>query len=209
MRPRFQARAGAALAAALCLSGCFASRAPLITSANADTPIADGSTLTEYFNCASEAGKLVGCSGYQFRSTAKVTLKDGVYTAHPDPTPALAAQFPGGVIKDVSFMLKKVGPEDYVLQLPLSDSAPTDPVGVQYLYELIRLQDGAAYIFELSCAENGDTAYVRSGALARISDALFVPTCEPASVDGLGKVFADRVANGVPPDEKYEIGPPK
>ena len=197
---------GPVVAATLCLAGCFASRAPLIAPADADTPIADGVSLTEFINCDGEAGSLLGCHGYQKRGAgAKLTLKDGVYTLHPEPDPALASVFPGGQVKDVVFMLKKVGPDLYVMQLPFADTGPK--VGPQYVYELMRVDGGAVYLYELNCEQNGDQAYVRSGALAKISDALLVPTCEPASLDGLGKVFADRIANGARPDEKFEIGP--
>jgi hypothetical protein len=199
-------RATAGTAAVLTLSGCFASQAPLVTASNADTPLAAG-VVTEYFNCATEAGKLVGCTGYQSRGTAKLTVKDRLYTVHPDPNPALAGLFPGGQVKDISFRLGKVGADLYVLQLPFSDAPPADATTPQYVYELIRLQGQTAYLYEFSCEQNGDMAYVRSGDLAKISGALFVPTCETASLEGLGKVFADRLANGAPPDEKFEVAP--
>src|SRR5579872_6237145 len=102
-------RMAACLLAALTLAGCFASRGPLVTAATADTPIASGARITEYFNCDTPAGKLVGCSGYQSRGGATLTLKGGVYTLHPDPNPALAALFPGGRAKDMTFLLKRAG----------------------------------------------------------------------------------------------------
>jgi hypothetical protein len=147
----------------------------------------------------------VGCTGYQSRGAAKLTVKDGLYTIHPDPNPALAGLFPGGQVKDLSFRLGKVGDDLYVLQLPLGDGGAPADATPQYLYELVRLQGQTAYLYEFDCEKNGDQAYVRSGDLARIGDSLLIPTCEPASLEGLGKVFADRLANGAPPDEKFEV----
>jgi hypothetical protein len=201
-------RRSVGLAAAVLLAGCFASKAPLVTPAAADAPIANGVALTESVNCAGDAGKLLSCSGYQARGTAKLFLKDGVYTFRPDPNAALASLFPGGVLKDVPFTLKSVGPGLFVMQLTFADEAPPDS-GVQYLYELMRLDGQTAYLYEFSCEQNGDQAYVRSGALEKISQALYVPTCEPASLEGLGKVFTDRLANGAVPDEKLDIARPK
>lgn len=197
-------RATAGVAASLALGDCFASQAPLVTTSNVDSPLAAG-VVTEYFNCATDAGKLVGCTGYQSRGTAKLTVKDGLYTIHPDPNPALAAIFPGGQVKDMSFRLGKIGADLYALQLPFGDDDGPRGAAPNYIYELIRLQGQTAYLYEFSCEQNGDMAYVRSGDLAKISDALFVPTCETASLEGLGKVFADRLANGAPPDEKFEV----
>jgi hypothetical protein len=199
-------RAGAVVAMAVGLGACFGG-APLITAANAATPV-PGGVVTEYFNCASEAGRLVGCTGYQSRGTARLTMKDGVYTVHPDPNPALAGIFPGGQVQDMSFMLGKIGDGLYAVQLPFDQSGQPGN-GRQYVYELVRLEGDTLYLYEFSCEQNGDMAYVRSGALTRISDALLVPTCEPASLDGLGKVFADRLANGAAPDEKFEVAPAK
>jgi hypothetical protein len=192
-------------AVALGLSSCFASLQPLITASNAATPLSAG-VVTEYFNCDSDAGRLVGCTGYQSRSTAKLSVKDGVYTVHPDPNPALAKVFPGGQVNDLSFRLGRVSGDLYVLQLPFgdTDASSTSP---QFVYELARLQGQTLFLYEFSCEQNGDKTYVRSGDLAKISDVLMVPTCEASSLDGLGKVFADRVANGAGPDEKFVVAP--
>jgi hypothetical protein len=108
----------------------------------------------------------------------------------------------------MSFMLGKIGDGLYALQLPFGQTGQASS-GAQYVYELARLEGDTLYLYEFSCEQNGDVAYVRSGALTRISDVLMVPTCEPASLDGLGKVFSDRLANGAPPDEKFEVAPAK
>jgi hypothetical protein len=200
-------RAGVVGAMAAGLCACFGGAAPLVTAANAETPI-PGGVVTEYFNCASDAGRLVGCTGYQSRGTARLTVNDGVYTVHPDPNPALAAIFPGGQVQDMSFMLGKIGDGLYAVQLPFDPSGQPSK-GPQYVYELARQDGDTLYLYEFSCEQNGDLAYVRAGALIRISDALLVPTCEPASLAGLGKVFTDRLANGAQPDEKFEVAPPK
>ena len=200
-------RSSIVLSAALLLGGCFASDRPLIDPAGADTPIADGSKFVESLNCDSDVGKLIGCTGYRHVGSATLMLHDRVYNVHPDPndSPLVNTQLKAGQTKQNSFVMKKIGGDLYVIQIPVGDAGPPE---AKYLYELIRLTGDTGYFYTLMCEENGDTAYVHSGALTRISPVMLVPTCQPASFEGLSKVMADRIANGAIPDEKLDIQPP-
>ena len=72
---------------------------------------------------------------------------------------------------------------------------------------MVRITGQTAYVYVVMCEQNGDQAYVKSGALTRISIQMLVPTCEASSLDGLAAVFRDRIANGAVPDQKLEVEP--
>ncbi len=195
------------LASLLLLAGCFASREPLITAGMADTPFADGSRVVEFTNCAGASGTLIGCTGYKRDTAATLSLRDGEYVVHPDAASNALANLPGmkSAGQDTRFFVKSIGGDLYVVELPLGDDAAAS--GPNYAYDLIRVAGDTAYFYAFSCEQNGDQAYVKSRALKGISSDLLVPTCEAASLAGLGVVFRDRIANGAVPDWKFEIQP--
>lgn len=199
-------RAVTATLAAILLAGCFASRGSLITAATADTPFADGVRVVDYTNCAGALGALTGCTGYKRDTTATLNLGDGEYVVHPDTTNNPLANMPA--LKgagDMRFFVKGVGDDLYVMQMPLGSD--TGGSSLRYAYALLRVTGDTAYFYLFSCEQNGDAAYVKSGALKAISAELLVPTCEADSLAGLGQVFRDRIANGAVPDWKLEIQP--
>jgi len=192
-----------AILAVLCLSGCFAGRQPLISADKADVPFADGAKFVSFTNCASQGGQLLGCKGYKRNGSGTLSLDNGAYTVHPDPgtvpvVPGLPAAGP-----DMTILIKNVGGELFVAQLPLTD----DTLGpsIKYIYEMLRITGHTAYVYAVLCEQNGDQAYVKSGALASISTELMLPTCEANSLAGLAKIFKDRLDNGAVPDQKLEI----
>ncbi len=186
----------------LALGGCFMSQQPLIAVGTGDAPFSDGGHFTEYLNCASQAGQLLGCSGYQAKGSGIFTLKDHVYRLRPDPgTPGLPPEAPAAG-DDMPVSLKHVVDDLYVAQVPLGP-ASTDSMG-NYLYEIVRIQGATAYYYLILCEQNGDQKYVASGLLKGISTQL-LPICQVDNLDNLGKIFKERIANGAVPDSKIEF----
>jgi hypothetical protein len=200
-------RVAAVLGGALCLSGCFASKAALITPETADTPFGQAAKVTVYVNCASEGGSLLGCTGYKASGGGTLKLDHGAYIVEPDPASNPFANMAGaqGPAQDMHVMLKNVGGDLYVAQIPWGDGTASDED--HDIYEMVRITGQTAYIYVVLCEQNGDQAYVKSGALTRISIQMLVPTCEADSLDGLATVFRDRIANGAIPDQKFEVQP--
>jgi hypothetical protein len=191
-----------AMSAALFLSACFSSEQPLITAESADTPLPSGVKIADFTNCAGAAGQLMGCQGYRATGSEVLLLDGKTYVIRPDPHSAPPALPAGIVSQDMRVLLKHADGELYIAQLPFDNKAAGSS---RYLYEAVRIHDRTAYIYNLLCEQNGDQAYVRSGALREISTALYMPTCEAASLSGLAKIFADRIANGAQPDRKFEL----
>jgi len=190
---------------ALCLSGCFVSRQPLITPDTADRPFADGAKVTDFVNCDSPGGSLLDCKGYKASGTGTLTLDHGAYVVQPDPAsnPFAGTQGPA---QDLRVLLKNVGGDLYVAQLPWGDGTAGDDD--RYLYAMVRITGKTAYLYVVLCEQNGDQAYVKSGALSGISTKELAPACEANTLAGLATVFRDRLANGAIPDQKLEVQPP-
>jgi hypothetical protein len=183
------------------LSGCFATDHPLIDPASADTPFVDGVHLAELTNCDSGiAGQLLSCKGYRQTDTDTLQVQDGTYefrgTSSAD---AMISRVAPGSKGPVRLTFKQIGPELFVIQMP----APGD--GKHWIYAMMRRDGNSAYVYFLQCEQNGDATYVRSGALTAITQEMMMPTCVPASLASLGKIMADRIANGIPPDKRYDI----
>ncbi len=197
----------ATLLAVLCESGCFASRQALITPETADFPFADGSKVVSFANCAAPGGLLLGCKGYKRNGSATLNIANGAYVIHPGPDGNPMANAPGmqGDGQDVRILIKNVGQMLYVAQLPVADKGPD--AGVQYIYEMLRVDRSTVYVYAVLCEQNGDQAYVKSGSLTAISTELLVPTCEADSLRGLAKIFHDRLTNGAIPDQKLMVLP--
>jgi len=194
----------------LLLAGCFASEQPLITGDNADNPFPDGTRLAEFSNCdATAAGELLGCKGYRQTGTDTLSVKDGIATVRAETGigATVNKMLPGSTMSEVDVRFKQVAPGLYAIQTSLGDNPPgTGPEkGLFWTYMMMRRDGDSAYFYLLQCEKNGDHAYLRSGALIGIVDYMLQPTCEPASLDGLAKIMADRIANGQAPDKRFDI----
>ncbi|HLZ82472.1 MAG TPA: hypothetical protein VKQ54_02825 [Caulobacteraceae bacterium] len=191
-----------AIALGLALSGCFASQKPLVATNATDRPFADGASFTEYVNCAT--APLLGCSGYSAKGTGSLGIKNGAYVGNPDPgddmAAKMAAQGGGG---DSPFVLKALGGDLYLLQLSMAGGDANMPD--KYIYELVQIKGSAAFVYEMSCEENGDKRFVKSGLLTAITNNMMMPTCEADDAQKLAKVFRDRLENGAVPNEKFEF----
>lgn len=187
------------IAFACMLSGCFASQKPLIATSSADRPFSDGATFTEYVNCATAV--LLGCTGYSAKGTGSLSIKNGAYVANPDPgddmAAKMAAQQGGG---DSPILLKAMGDDLFLLQVSMggADTGPSD----KYIYQLVQIKGSTAYVYLMTCEENGDKRFVKSGQLTAITDAMMMTTCEADDAQNLMKVFRDRLENGAVPNEK-------
>lgn len=203
------ARAGAWTALlGLALAGCFTSPQPLISPAMADHPLARTGHFTESINCAA-AGQLVcdAKTGFKQIAAGVISTPGGRYqlSYDKDSNPVLSLTAAQNAPPPM-LMFKSIGDDLYVAQV---DTAQTDPAMAdalpRYLYSLVRIKDGAAFIYKYSCEENGDLRFVRSGQLGGIVSPIGVPMCQAKSIAGLAAVFRDRLANGLPPDEKIEV----
>lgn len=192
------------------LASCFSANEPLITAGASDHPLTPGAKFTEAVNCASVA---LGCDsqiGYRPIGGGSVEMEDGHYVLHYDPNSNVAFSLPAAQGKNkVSVLFKSIGQDLYIAQL---DGGPQEPVKGQdapqrYLYELVRMQGSDLYIYNYTCEENGDLAYVKSGQLKAITSVLGVAICEPSNLDGLAAVFRARLTNGAPPSERLQLKP--
>ena len=187
------------IALGLMLSGCFASQRALIATGSADRPFRDGATFTEYVNCATAV--LLGCSGYSAKGSGSVSIKNGAYVGNPDPgddTAAKMAAMGGG--GDAPVLLKAMGDDLFLLQLSMGQASAGMPDS--YIYELLQIKGSTAYIYLMTCEENGDKRFVKSGQLTAITNAMMMATCEADDAQNLVKVFRDRLENGAVPNEK-------
>ena len=182
------------------LSGCFASQKPLIAAASADRPFRDGATFTEYVNCATAV--LLGCTGYSAKGSGSLSIKNGAYVPKPDPgddtAAKMAAQSGGG---DAPVLLKAMGDDLFLLQVSMDGEASAS-MPDKYIYQLVQIKGSTAYVYLMTCEENGDKRFVKSGQLTAITDAMMMATCEADDAQNLVKVFRDRLANGAVPNEK-------
>lgn len=193
--------AGLAVGLSLMLTGCFATDHPLIDAATADAPFADGTRLAEYSNCGgSPVAELLACKGYIKSGVDRLNVKDGVTSLLPLSVtiPALNPQMPGGD-QPLDLLFKRVGPDLFAVQL----KAPGDDG--HWMYAMMRHGGASFYVYLLQCEQNGDARYVRSGALNQITNLMLQPTCEPASLEGLGRIMADRLANDPAPDKRFDV----
>lgn len=185
---------------ALMLSGCFASQKPLIAAGSADRPFADGATFTEYVNCATAV--LLGCTGYSAKGTGSLSIKNGAYVGNPDPGDDTAAKLAvqPGAGADSPVLLKAMGGDLFLLQVSMG--GPDASLPDKYIYQLVQIKGATAYIYLMTCEENGDKRFVKSGQLTAITNAMMMATCETDDTQNLMKVFRDRLENGAVPNEK-------
>jgi hypothetical protein len=191
-------------AAIIGVSGCFASQKPLIAEGQAEFPLPTGATVVEQANCDAPGAKILGCTGYRRLGSETLTVEDGAYVLHPTPgdAPTPAGDLAAGPPPHIR--LKAIGEGLYIAQMDAPD--PTSTTGaMRYVYELVRLTGDAALLYLMDCEANGDQAYVKSGALAAITNDLMGPSCAPASIAGLSQVFRDRLANGKLPDKRLDF----
>ena len=211
MRPlRLPVRALLATSLMLALNGCFASEQPLISDQTADTPFADGTHFAEFTNCdANGAGQLLSCTGYKQTGTDTVQVKNGISRFHADTGASVTMNqvLPGSAQQQFDVRFKQIGLNLFVIQMPLEGLGTANNHDPRWTYAIMRRDGNSAYLYVAQCEQNGDAAYVRSGLLTGIVEYLFQPTCEPASLNGLARIFADRIANGQVPDRRFDITP--
>jgi len=186
----------AALAGALTLSACFGGDEPLVKAGDAVTPLAEGARFTGSIDCDGPMGKMF-CSDGKSSKAMTVHLKNGSYSFQDD-TPDTSASGPMG---DQPFILGKVGEDLYVMQTtPSAKSGNMMPF--KYIYMFMRIRGGALEMYNFSCERFGDSRYVKTGDLAKVSDMSgmgVMAICQPSTLVGLGRVFSDRLSLGATP----------
>ena len=126
MRPQWHCLAACF---ALLLAGCYVSKAPFITPATADYPIASGTR----FDTARPSGK------EWRRQPGRTVHRAGAHYVYVED---------GSPKRSVPFLLKEIAPKRYILQL--SDSSDPGKVS-EYYYALLDYDGATAIQFQAGC----------------------------------------------------------
>lgn len=197
------------------LGGCFMSKQALVTTTNADYPLAKGSRFTEMVDCSGGAATLAcaGKSGYKAVARGVVTIKNGHYVVQYDANSSPAFSMPA--MKNSSnptFLMKSVGGGYYVAEIDTvdmgggnADMANKMLGGGRYIYFLVHIKGHALYRYGSTCESNGDRHYVKAGKLASIANGMGMPICLANNLGNLGAILRERVTNGENPAEKIEF----
>jgi hypothetical protein len=165
------------------LAGCYVSKAPLITPATADYPIADGARFT----ASAPAG-----SGWVRRPARTVRRVGAWYVYREDgrPKPSLP------------FLLKRVAPNVYVAQL--SDHA--DPKRArEYSYQLIRFDGTTAIQYPSLCPAHPE--WVKRGLVDRVEETQ-TRRCIFSSLAKLSTALQE-AARSAAPEARYVLAKPR
>lgn len=168
-----------AVLAAMALGGCYVSKTPLITQANADYPIKDGARFESY----------VPRGRAWRRDEERVVRREGdhyVYVREGDRK------------KSPPFLLKRVAKNRYVVQM--SDSTDARKV-TEYYYQLIDFDGRNAVQYQANCEARPET--VTQGLVDKIEETA-TRRCLFSDLDKLAKVLVQEAPHGAP-EGKYVL----
>ncbi len=187
------------LAPLLLLTACFASKAPLVSAANASWPIKDGAIVTAHSNCAVASETEEKCQGrregYVEEGKTRFTVTAAGYLATEIPPKPKSDGH-----KDEIALFKDIGGGDYLMQVPLEldERRP-----FKAMYVLMRFDGNIAYLHAPMCEKEGKDL-VREGLL---KESGFFGVCEVGDLEKLATIFRRKVAAGSLPVSKWVIEP--
>ena len=177
------ARAVGAVCLVLLVSGCYVSKAPFITPAIADYPIADGTRFDAFLP-----------RGQAWRpQPARTIQRIGTHYVYREE---------GSTRRSIPFLLKQIAPRRYVIQL--SDTA--DPARItEYYYALIDFDGTTAVQYQPACGPR--PAWIARGWIERVEKTSTNDRCIFASFEHLKSVLTEAAIKAAP-EAKFVIGRP-
>jgi hypothetical protein len=192
------------LGACLLLSGCFLSKTPLITPQTADHPLSEGVRLRHVVLCsASPSQQPIGCIGSSKSEepywTGTLKNVEGWYLLDYGADPRAGKR---------KVLVKDIGRNFYIVQEDERFEAKPGALdvlfGQRYAYDLVRIDAKAVYLYGFQCT-TADRRWLKDKLLAAIDH----DNCIATSIDGLTKIFRERLSAGVKPRDRFDILNPK